>query len=147
MELIKIESLLQKYDEGETSLKEEKILKEYFSSEETPDHLKEYRSIFNFSIKEKEISYPKEIKVKSRTKSYAFIGIAASIILAIGIFTYQYDEQNQLSYNELGTIENPEEAFLKTKEALQMVAEVLNNGQEELQYVEEFNNTTSKYIK
>lgn len=147
MELIKIESLLKKYDEGETSLKEEKILKEYFSSEETPDHLKEYRSIFNFSIKEKEISYPKEIKVKSRKKSYAFIGIAASIILAIGIFTYQYDEQNQLSYNELGTIENPEEAFLKTKEALQMVAEVLNNGQEELQYVEEFNNTTSKYIK
>ena len=147
MELTKIESLLIKYEEGETSLQEEKFLKEYFTSEETPDHLKEYRALFNFSVKEKEIIYPKEVKIKSGKKSYAFIGIAASIILAIGVFTFQYDEQSSLSESELGTIENPEEAFLKTKEALQMVAEVLNNGQEELQYVEEFNNTTSKYIK
>lgn len=147
MELIKIESLLKKYDEGETSLNEEKLLKEYFSSGETPEHLKEYREMFNFSKNEKEISYPGELGVKSKMKSYAFIGIAASILLAIGIFTFQYNQQNILSGSELGTIENPEEAFLKTKETLQMIAEVLNNGQEELQYVEEFNNTTNKYIK
>lgn len=147
MELNKIEFLLKKYDEGETSIKEEKILKKYFYSGETPEHLKEYRVMFNFSENEKEISFPGELGVKSKKESYAFSGIVASIILAIGIFTFQYNQQNNFSGSELGTIENPEEAFLKTKETLQMIAEVLNNGQEELQYVEEFNNTTNKYIK
>ncbi len=36
MELNDLRNLLQKYEEGETSLQEERDLKKYFSSEEVP---------------------------------------------------------------------------------------------------------------
>lgn len=146
MELDKLESLLKRYDDGKTSLEEEKLLKNYFHSEEAPKHLKDYEAIFNFSEEEKKIHHPGKIKLKSGRKWYA-IGIAASILLAVGIFTFQENEQQNFSQNELGTIENPEEAYYKAKETLQMVAQIMNNGKEELIYLDEFNKTKNQIIK
>lgn len=148
MELNKIEALLAKYEEGNTSLAEEKQLQEFFTTREVPPHLWEYRMIFGYTKKERTAIYTNDIKVSSPRRILAFVGIAASIILAIGAFTsLEMGQQQDLSQQNLGTIEDPEEAYLKTKETLQMVAQVLNNGTEELIYVEEFNNTTNKYIK
>ncbi|MFO8145919.1 MAG: hypothetical protein ACQEWG_12315 [Bacteroidota bacterium] len=146
MELHKLESLLKRYDDGETTLEEEKLLKKYFHSEQVPNHLKEYKVIFNFSEEEKNILYPGKIKLKSGTKWYA-IGIAASILLAAGIFTFYENEQQNFSQNELGTIENPEEAYYRAKETLQMVAQIMNTGKEELVYLDEFNKTKNQIIK
>ena len=47
MELAKIENLLEKYLAAETTLKEENVLKNYFSQENVPEHLEEYKSMFN----------------------------------------------------------------------------------------------------
>lgn len=58
MELNKLESLLKKYDDGETTLKEEKLLKEFFHSEKVPNHLQEYKLLFNFSEEEKRSFIP-----------------------------------------------------------------------------------------
>lgn len=146
MELHKLESLLKRYDDGETSLEEEKLLKKYFHSENVPNHLKEYEVIFNFSEEEKKIHHPGKFKLKSDRKWYA-VGIAASILIAVGVFTFQENEQQNLSQNELGTIETPEEAYYKAKEALQMVAQIMNNGKEELVYLNEFNKTKNQIIK
>lgn len=146
MELNKIESLLKSYDEGETSLEEEKLLKEYFRSEKVPEHLEEYKVIFNFSEEEKMVSHPGQIKIKPRSKWYA-IGIAASILLAVGVITFQENGQQNFSQNELGTIETPEEAYYKAKETLQMVAQIMNTGKEELVYLDEFNKTKNQIIK
>ncbi len=146
MELNKLESLLKRYDDGETSLEEEKLLKEYFHSGKVPNHLKEYKMIFNFSEEEKKIHHPGKIKLKSRRKWYA-IGLAASILIAVGIFTFQENEQQNFSQNELGTIENPEEAYYKAKETLQMVAQIMNIGKQELVYLDEFNKTKNQIIK
>lgn len=146
MELNKLESLLKSYDDGETSLEEERLLKEYFHSGKVPDHLEEYKVIFNFSEEEKSILYPGKFKLKSGRKWYA-IGIAASILLAVGVITFQEDKQQYYSQNELGTIENPEEAYYKAKETLQMVAQIMNNGKEELIYLDEFNKTKNQIIK
>lgn len=146
MELNKLESLLKRFDDGETSLEEEKFLKEYFHLVKVPNHLKEYQLIFNFSEEEKNIHHPGKIKLKSGRKWYA-IGLAASILIAVGIFTFQENEQQNFSQSELGTIENPEEAYYKAKETLQMVAQIMNNGKQELVYLEEFNKTKNQIIK
>lgn len=147
MELNKLESLLKKYDDGETTLKEEKLLKEFFHSEKVPNHLQEYKLLFNFSEEEKKILHPGTFKLKSRRNWYSLIGIAASILIAVGILTFNQNEQHTFDQNELGTIETPEEAYYKAKETLQMVAQIMNNGKEELVYLEEFNKTKNQIIK
>lgn len=148
MELNKIEALIAKYEEGNTSLAEEKLLQEFFTTGDVPPHLWEYRMIFGYTKKERNAIYTNDIKVSSSKRILSFVGIAASIILAIGIFaSLEFGQQQELSQQNLGTIEDPQEAYMKTKEALDMVARVLNSSTQELQYVEEFNNTTNKYIK
>lgn len=148
MELGKIDYLLEKYENGETSLQEEKYLRDFFATGDVPPRMWEYKLIFGYASREKATIYTNNIKIGPQKYTYAYIGIAASILLAIGIFssTY-YSQQEEISQHNLGTIEDPEEAYLKTKEALQMVAEVFNTGKEELQYVDEFSNTTNKYLK
>ena len=43
MDLIEIEKLLIKYENAETTLNEEAILRTYFLTEKVPSHLKEYQ--------------------------------------------------------------------------------------------------------
>lgn len=147
MELNKLESLLKKYDEGNTSLAEEKQLQDYFSSAEIPAHLRSYKMIVAYSANERNRTYPGTIPLTSKKRQYLFIGIAASILLAIGIFAWQNNSHDQIAQQNLGTIEDPEEAYQKTKEALEMVAEVFNTGREDLEYLNEFNKTKNKFIK
>ncbi|CAN5316979.1 hypothetical protein BH23BAC2_BH23BAC2_15490 [soil metagenome] len=148
MELAKIESLLIKYDEGDTTLVEENILKEYFASTNIPSHLEEYKTIFSYTAKAKNIPFKREVSYESNKRRFAFAGVAASIIIALGIFIAvnnsgeQFDQQNAL-----GTIEDPEEAYLQAKEALLMVSQALNMGREDLTYVEEFDKAKNRYIK
>ena len=46
MELNKIESLIEKYDKGNTSLSEEAQLRSYFSKKSIPHHLVTYKQLF-----------------------------------------------------------------------------------------------------
>lgn len=147
MELYKIEILLDKYEKGETTLAEERLLQEYFTTAKVPAHLEQYRLLFAYTTRERSSSYPGKVKVTSRKRRYAFAGIAASIILAVGLFVSLNTGQEEFTGQDLGSIEDPEEAYYKTKEALQMVAAVLNTGKEEMIYVEEFDRAKNKYIK
>lgn len=150
MELNKIETLLIKYDEGATNLEEERILKEYFASGDVPEYLWGYKMMFGFTAKAKKTSYPYKLNLKKKPRSnrklYSLIGIAASLALALGVYFYQENEQPNFLASDYGTIEDPEEAYLKTKETLLMIAEVFNNGKEDLGYIKEFNKTKDKFI-
>ncbi|MCK4465557.1 MAG: pyruvate ferredoxin oxidoreductase, partial [Bacteroidales bacterium] len=48
MDLQKIEKLLQKYYNGETSLEEEEVLRTFFSSRDVPDHLEAEKELFSY---------------------------------------------------------------------------------------------------
>lgn len=147
MELDKIEALLAKYEEGNTSLAEEKSLREYFTSGDVPSHLEEYKLIFTYVARENTAAYPREIKVETHKKRYAFTGIAASIVLAVGLFVGLNNGQEDLNQQDLGTIEDPQEAYEKAKESLQLISAALNSGREDLAYIEEFDKAKNKYIK
>ena len=148
MELNKLEFLVKKYEEGNTSLEEEKQLQDYFVSEEIPEHLQGYKTIFAFASNEKNTSYPGKLEIKLGKIRTFYIGIAASILLAIGIFAWQnINDHQEITGHNLGTIEDPEEAYEKTKEAFLMVAEVFNSGREDLEYLNEFNKTKNKFLK
>jgi hypothetical protein len=92
-----IEDLVNKYFEGETTCEEERELRRYFTSEDVPKGLQAYRPIFAYF--EEEAKQNKQSRTEGKNKNikqrliYAFSGMAAGILLAIGIATLyqQYD--------------------------------------------------------
>lgn len=148
MELNDLRILLQKYEDGETSIQEERDLKKYLGSNEIPKELMLYKKMFDFNVESRKIPYSKEIQLKSNSKKkWIYSGIAASILIIMSFIFFNDLTNNELEEQNLGTIEDPEQAYLKTKETLQMVAEVFGEGREDLKYLDEFNKTKNKFIK
>ena len=124
MELDKIENLIEKYFEGETSIAEENELKKYFSSSDVVQHLEQYTPIFGYFSQAKSQLFTQEIpllsKSRDKKRNVAWFSIAASVIvlLSIGTFTYfKYDKAN--SNQDLGTYKSPELALKETQKALE----------------------------
>lgn len=144
MEIDKIEELVEKYLEGNTSLQEEKELKTYFSSDDVPVHLIQYKEVFGFySEAKKETS--KEIILSKKPNNKKWIGIAASIVLVTMIATYLYQNANKTQ--SVDTFDSPEEAFVETHKALQMVANNINSGMENATYLQEYEKTKKIIFK
>ncbi|MDX1463846.1 MAG: hypothetical protein R3359_12375 [Marinirhabdus sp.] len=144
MELTRIESLLEAYFEGHTSLEDEKILADYFSSPDVAPHHKAYVPMFAaFSncreeVLEKEVELPKETSSNSKW----WIGIAASAVIAIGVAGFVFQEPGMTAEEKEALA-----AFHKTKEAFQLLSESFNEGAEELTYVSKFAETKNKILK
>lgn len=88
MNMNDIDKLLEKYFEGETSLGEEQILRNYFLQTKIEDRHKAYKPIFNFfSEEKKEVVVPKK---KINSSFFRWMGVAASILLIAGIWSLFY---------------------------------------------------------
>ena len=146
MESYKIETLLEKYFEGETTITEENELKTYFSSTTVAPHLKQYQALFGYYISERNQSFETELVVpKRRTSQITWISIAASIVVLLGVGIYTFNNTNNVKSNqELGTYDNPEEAFIQTQKALAMLSNNVNVGIGSIQYIENYENTKNK---
>ena len=103
MNLHEIEKLLEKYFEGETSLSEEKQLRDFFTSGNVPDRWKDPEKYFSFinaersqrlgdpGFDEKIMSEIKEDKHSPfldlhRPWIYWIAGVAASILILVVVF-------------------------------------------------------------
>lgn len=146
MELNKIENLLERYDEGKTSLAEEQMLREYFLKSEVPEHLRGYQLMFTYTAEQKAEKFEEVPKVSSPRNWYTWSSIAAIFIVALGILVFN-DYNGILNENDLGTITEEELALEKAKETLFMVSEIMNQGKSDLIYLKEFNNTKNKIIQ
>lgn len=151
MNLQKIEDLITKYEQGDTSLEEEKILMDFFRNEEVPFQLRSYKDLFDFvdTSKDEELINPdfddrvlaaiSEIKPLSkypsrRLKMYSALAVAASIVILIGLY-FQFGQMNQVK----DTYDDPLLAYAETKRILMKVSGNLNSGVAELKNVSEFN--------
>lgn len=147
MELQKIEQLLDKYFEGETSLKEEKMLRDYFNTQEVAPHLKAYQSMFvHFSVSKAEMS-DKEVKVFSEKSAIqhhrsVWYAIAAGLAIVLGV-TFFFQQQKTSAFEEQEVLM----AYEQTKNALQMVSEIFNESASQLTYINEFETSKSKIFK
>lgn len=89
MELSRIETLLVKYFEADTSTAEEQELQHYFSQENVAPHLEEYRSMFAFFSRAKEEQYTKPLPSKPSRKFNTlirWISVAAVAVFVFGIY-------------------------------------------------------------
>lgn len=146
MELDKIEILLEKYFEGETTIAEENELKKYFSSSDVAQHLEHYRGMFGYFTAAKEQRFEQVIPLKTKTqKKVAWLSIAASVVVLLGLFTFY--NQNMSQNQDLGTYDDPEKAFQETQKALYLLSKNVNVGVEGMQYVQEYQQSTELIFK
>ncbi len=124
MELSNIEKLLIKYDNAETSLQEEKVLKNYFNNNNNvPTHLLEYKALFGYFNESSEEQFTKTIQLKPRRSNWAWLSVAAAIVLTISIYTFRNDDG--LSDSER---REAELAYIETQKAFQLISQNLNKG-------------------
>jgi hypothetical protein len=151
MELNRIENIIEKYFQGETTIAEEKELKEYFSSPDVAQHLEQYKPMFGYFSQVKEQKSMQEIPLQSKKRNVAWLSIAASVVVLLGIGTFMYVSEKNTSpvvaQSELGTYDNPEEALAATQKALAMLSNNVNVGIESVQYIQEYEQSKNKIFK
>jgi len=151
MELNKIENILEKYFQGETTIAEENQLKEYFSSPNVAQHLEQYKPMFGYFSQVKQQKSTQNIPLKTKKRNVAWLSIAASVVVLLSIGTYFYvSEKNTapvVAQSELGTYDDPEEALKATQKALALLSNNVNVGIESVQYIKEYEQSKNKIFK
>jgi hypothetical protein len=135
-----IKEILDRYWEGETSLKEEKLLRTYFNSNKVAKELESFRPLF---------VYHKAQKSKTMTQSFeglknkpivhrllpTWISVAASVLILVMAGTFCYVNQTTsdpavfaVDESVKDTYEDPEIAYKEAKAALFLISKGLNKG-------------------
>lgn len=144
MELAKIESLLDSYFKGETSLDQEKILREYFSSADVAPHLMAYQGLFiGLKNAQKEVSEREVSLSKSSTNSRRWwLSIAASVVILLGVVGLQFPS-NQMTAEEQHALTE----FNKSRTTLLLMSNSFNKGTQELAVISQFTETKNRILK
>lgn len=135
-----IQSLIELYFEGKTTIDEEQELRTYFTKPNINQEWKHLQPMFaGFHSLSNETS-TRPINT-SQTSSFnywwAAAGLAIVVLLAI-ILTKQ-----SVSYTEQDAFES----FDEFRENVMMISTHLNSGTTQLAYLETFDQTTTKYLK
>jgi len=137
MELANIEKLLEKYENAETTIAEEKELKNYFSNGNVAPHLEEYQVMFGYFSTSKNERYTKTIQLNSQKKSWKWLSVAASVILLVSVYNgYENIQQRKA-----------ERVYAETIGALELLSTNLNKGNVAIAQLQRFEDTTNKIFK
>ncbi len=147
--------LLEKYWEGQTSLQEEQQLRDYFASDQVLPQHELYRPLFAALVVESSSEvddFDAFAKVNTQqtqekivnSKTWKGIVAAASISLLVALGAGYF---NQPSQQDLGTYEDPQEAYEATLAALELVGTKFNKGRNNLQPLTQINKQTTQVFK
>ncbi len=161
MVLDNIEKLVNKYENGETSLSEEQELRLYFSQKKTAPHLKSYKTLFNYYQANQNEDCTKKITLTTK-KNYKWLAIAAIFILSLGIyfksnFTPKINTVAKLTDKERATFyeakhvlsligTNLDKGLMHFKTA-QLTSTNFTKGAKNIVYAKKFTQTTNKLLK
>jgi hypothetical protein len=137
MELSKIEQLLEKYLNAETSLQEESTLKNYFLSGNVAPHLQEYESMFSYFVISKAETAKKSIQLTTKKTNWKWLSVAASIAILVSVYIgngYLKEQEARAQYAEVMS-------------TLKLLSTNLNKGNQAMANLYVYENTVNKILK
>lgn len=160
MDFKSIEALLEKYWNAETSLEEEKQLRDFFQGGNVPEHLKEAAELFRYFGEEKnksiiDASFDKAVtkqisqrhggKVIDVKNWFQMARIAAGIVVIVAAVYLIGQEVRRSSPNEIPDTESdPKLAFEETKKALMMISKGFRKAEKEASKINLINEAEEK---
>ncbi len=145
MESVKIEKLLDAYFEGNTTLAEEKLLRDYFNSKNVAVHLEQYALIFAGLQAASEERSSRDFKLpesKSKTVKTWWYSVAAMLVVAFGVGSFYFSQPHYTQEEKEALV-----AFEKSKKTMLLLSENLNRGAEQLTFVKQFAITKDKIFE
>jgi hypothetical protein len=153
-----IEELLKKYYRGDTSTREEETLRRFFIElKEIPEHLEAEAGLFGFFENQRSMNLPEDLENKlermipeteagkptivMKRRYYWISGVAAAVLILIGIFLDMQIRKNSTLEVRQDTFEDPYLAYAEAKKALYMVSEKINIAREPLKNIEKLDAT------
>jgi hypothetical protein len=146
------EELLQKYWNCQTSLEEEKHLREYFSGHDIPEQFKEAANLFRYfeDAKKKsltDVAFERQVMRKVNPSGghvkrlmYNTMRIAAGLAVVIAATWFIRTEVRQTIPQEVvDTYDDPELAFEETKKALLMISKSFGTAEQQTRKINMFN--------
>lgn len=142
MEYQQIRTLLDRYFEGETTLADERLLREYFSEPEIDERLQKYAPLFQVLVQEKQIRLderkaeelrPQSITPTLRIHYRQWMARAAAVLLVLATLWWFYSpapvevQTAEVDWSKY-EITDEEEALRITQGALFQVSRSLNDG-------------------
>jgi hypothetical protein len=160
MDIKQLRKLIQKYYNGETTLKEEDALKKYFLESPAIDEefrsereqfimldkaerqdvpVKDFEKKLEALIDNQKVIYP----VFKRSKIWLQIAaVAASVLIIFGVYNSIKYLTGKHAYED--TIDDPYLAYEETKKTLLYISEKLNYGTRELENINKLNSSVQK---
>lgn len=149
----KIEELLAKYWECETSLEEEKALREFFQGGQIPESLKETSALFQYFREQQKkalndvtfegqvMNHIKPVKSKGVSRMlYNSMRIAAGLlVLMTAIWFVRTEIRKTIPQEVIDTYDDPQLAFEETKKALLIISRSFGRAEEQAKKINVFN--------
>lgn len=145
-----IESLLEKYFEGQSTVEEENRLKQYFTGGEVAPQLKVYQPLFEFFESEKTVGLGEDFEQKLlekiqpvkkeaiiRKMNFTWLRAAAIIVFVVAGLWMLRQWQPETTEQTVGIDwskyepEDPEKAYDQMMKALALVSEKMTEGEDE----------------
>jgi hypothetical protein len=158
MDSNRIDELLKKYWNCETSLEEEQQLREYFRTKEIPEPLKETAVLFRYFDNHKkktitDVAFDKGVmqKIGSPRQTrivrlfYNSMRIAAGIaVLVVATWLVRNEIRNSTPQEMVDTYDDPKLALEETKKALMMISKSFGAAKEKAKNINMFNEAQEK---
>ena len=154
MDWQRIETLVERYWEGETSLEEEAELRQALNGAEVPEYLHAEAAMMGLWKQEGEVALSAEADERMRSISRAprsrwlrmdsmWLRIAATVVIAVGLFFWNREATEPRSaIDHLVAMDHessPEATYEEVRHALLFISSKFRQGAEPMQNLEELN--------
>lgn len=161
MDSDRIDELLNKYWNCETSLEEEQQLRTYFSGRENPEQWKQTAALFQYfdTVRKKTLNDQafddvvlKQVLAPKKTTItrilYNSMRMAAGVaVLVVAIWLVRNEIRETTPQATVDTYDDPKLAFEETKKALMMISKSFGNAEEKAKRINMFNEAREQIQK